>query len=232
VSADDFNSDHEQFSDDAAAYALGALEPDELEAFRAHLASCPICREQVAAFQQVAQTLPMSASQHDVPRGLRKRVLTAVRDEPAKENAAVQRGRSRGRLFGGSVSRPWLAAGVAGALGVGIAIGLIVSPSSTGTTQDFNAQVGAALVRLVDGHGELVVNHLPPPPPGKVYEVWLQHGNEPPQPTKILFNVTSEGKSDVGIAGDLKGVTKVLVTAEPNGGTMAPTSQPVIEAKV
>ena len=39
---------------DAAAYVLGALEPEEAEAFSRHLATCVVCRDEVAAFQHTA----------------------------------------------------------------------------------------------------------------------------------------------------------------------------------
>ena len=66
---------------DAAAYVLGALEPHEVEPFRHHLASCAICRDEVAALQVVADMLPSAVSPSEVPRGLRKRVLATVYDE-------------------------------------------------------------------------------------------------------------------------------------------------------
>jgi anti-sigma factor RsiW len=53
---------------DAAAYALGALEPAEAEQFRAHMDTCVVCRDEVMAFQQVAEALPMAAPQQPVPR--------------------------------------------------------------------------------------------------------------------------------------------------------------------
>ena len=37
-------------------------------------------------------------------------------------------------------------------------------------------------------------------------------------------------KADGGVPGDLHGVTKVLVTQEPAGGSLVPTSAPVIVA--
>ena len=67
---------------DAAAYVLGALEPEELEAFRRHLASCVVCRDEVAAFSQVADALPMAAPQYATPRALRRRLLRDLRAEP------------------------------------------------------------------------------------------------------------------------------------------------------
>ena len=48
-------TDREQHSEnrdcgaDAAAYVLGALEPGEVEAFRAHMATCVVCRDEVSA---------------------------------------------------------------------------------------------------------------------------------------------------------------------------------------
>ena len=46
-------SESHECGGDAAAYVLGALEPDEVEAFRLHMASCVVCRDEVAAFEQV-----------------------------------------------------------------------------------------------------------------------------------------------------------------------------------
>ena len=39
--------------EDVAAYALGALEPAEAEAFARHLETCAVCRDELEAFQQV-----------------------------------------------------------------------------------------------------------------------------------------------------------------------------------
>ena len=57
--------------EDVAAYVLGALEPDEAEAFRRHLADCPECREELAEFEQVTEALPPASAQYAVPRALR-----------------------------------------------------------------------------------------------------------------------------------------------------------------
>ena len=39
----------------AAPYVLGSLTDEEHEAFRVHLESCAVCREEVAALQVVAR---------------------------------------------------------------------------------------------------------------------------------------------------------------------------------
>ena len=59
----------------------------------------------------------------------------------------------------------------------------------------------------------------------QVYQVWLKRPNQDPAPTTALFRTDANGSADVEIQrGRLKGVEQVLVTAEPDGGSMAPTS--------
>ena len=76
------------------------------------------------------------------------------------------------------------------------------------------------------------MRNLAAPPAGHIYEVWLQHGHQAPSPTSTLFGVTSSGAGDVGVPGSLHGVSHVLVTAEPLGGSLHPTSNPVIVARI
>jgi hypothetical protein len=91
---------------------------------------------------------------------------------------------------------------------------------------------GSAQVRVTNGRAELIVEHFAPPPLGRIYEVWLKRGAAAPTPTPTLFSVTRAGHADVGVAGRLKGVTEVLVTPEPLGGSLVPTHAPVIVARL
>ena len=48
----------------------------------------------------------------------------------------------------------------------------------------------------------------------------------------MLFSVTHSGAGSVGVPGSLSGVSKVLVTDEPLGGSLKPTRTPIIVASV
>jgi anti-sigma factor RsiW len=61
--------------DDAAAYALGALEGDERERFERHLESCVVCSDELAVFQQVVELLLISVPERRASRGLRRRLM-------------------------------------------------------------------------------------------------------------------------------------------------------------
>jgi anti-sigma-K factor RskA len=209
---------------DAAAYVLGALEPDEAEKFRRHLEGCVVCRDEVNAFQHVADALPIAAPQHPVPRGLRRRVLNEVHAD-ARAKAA---GRKPRFAFAG---RPAFAGGMVAVAAVCVAV--VVALSSGGSsTRVYRASVGNASLRVTGGRAELVVNRLPPAPAGRIYQVWVRRGNGAPSPTKALFGVTANGAADVGVPGNLAGVNMVLVTQEPAGGSLHPTSAPVIVARI
>ncbi|MGH2857836.1 MAG: anti-sigma factor, partial [Solirubrobacteraceae bacterium] len=108
-------------------------------------------------------------------------------------------------------------------------VSLDLGSSSSSPARVLQAQVvgpGSAQLRIAGGRASLVVHRLPSPPPGKIYELWLQHGNRAPSPAG-LFSVTA-GSADVGVPGSLHGVTHVMVTPEPSGGSQVPTHAPVI----
>lgn len=221
--------------DDVAAYALGALEPAEAEAFRRHLEQCAVCRDELAAFEQVVRELPLAADQYRAPDTLRQRVLGAVEAEP-KVTPDAERRRTQPRRSWFSVPRPAYALAALVAV-VAITIGaLVLGSSGSSTTRIYKAQVtgstGTAQVRVSGGHAELVVRHFSPPPPGKIYEVWLGRPNRSPQPTSALFSVTAKGAGNVDVPGNLRGVDLVIVTPEPPGGSRVPTHSPVLSARL
>jgi anti-sigma factor RsiW len=228
----DWTTDNRKCGADVAAYALGSRDAAEAESFRRHLEGCVVCRDELATFQQVVDVLPMSAPVYEAPPGLRRRVLEAVAEEPREAASPARRSIRRRRLF--ALPRPALA--FAGTLAVAVAAVVVVlaTGSSTPPPRVVEAQVtgqGSARVRLSGNHGELVVHRLAAPPAGQIYEVWLQRGrNGAPLPTKALFSVNNQGDADVDVPGNLHGVSRMMVTREPAGGTQKPTHPPVISA--
>ena len=77
---------------DAAAYALGALEPAEAASFARHLETCAVCRDEVAAFALVVDTLPLSAPHHEASRALSEPFFDADTDLFAQIEASVKDG--------------------------------------------------------------------------------------------------------------------------------------------
>lgn len=220
--------------DDVAAYALGALDAAETDAFRRHLDTCAVCRDELASFEEVVNALPMTAPAHRASPELRRRVLRAIDLEPARAGAPRPAARPRPWLSRWVVPRPALAFGTALAVAVLAFVVVSLTSSSTPATRVIQAKVtgqGTAQLRIIRGQGELVVHHFSPPPAGQIYEVWLQRGKGAPSSTS-LFGVTAAGDAQVDVPGSLHGVTLVMVTPEPAGGSNAPTHSPVISASL
>jgi hypothetical protein len=108
---------------------------------------------------------------------------------------------------------------------------VLVSGGSSGT-RVIQASVGSAQLQIAGGRGDLVVHRLPPLPAGRIYEMWVQRGSAAPTPTGTLFSTRADGSANVGVPGSLHGVSAVMVTQERAGGSPAPTSAPVIVARV
>jgi anti-sigma-K factor RskA len=224
-------SDSHGYGGDAAAYVLGALDPVEVETFERHLEGCTECRHEVTALKQVATALPMAAPQHRAPKSLRRRVLAAVQEEA--KPVASEKPHARAGLGGpGWLWRGVVVAGACAAIALAVLVGLDLSTGSH--TRVIQARVsgisGSASLHLSGGRGQLIVHHLSPPPPGHIYEMWLKRPRRAPAPTSVLFSVTSSGEGEIGLPPRLRGVTQILVTPEPDGGSRIPTHSPVIVA--
>jgi anti-sigma-K factor RskA len=188
--------------------------------------SCAICRDEIAALAPVLDALPSSAPPHPAPRALRRRVLRSVRAEP---KVAVSRRPRGGRIIALVHSAPagWLA------LGATMVAAAVVVQIGAPNPQEHTvpARVGHAHLRVAGGHAELVVQRLPALPPNRTYEVWIQRGTHAPV-ASTLFGVSARGTADLGVPTDLRGVSRLLVTVEPRGGSLVPTTRPVIQIVV
>lgn len=218
-----------------AAYALGALPDAEVESFRRHLDECVVCRDELTAFQQVVDVLPMSAPAYNASPALRRRVMRAV-EADARGAAADARGAARTpRRRRLSMPRPALALGGSFALAVAaVVVVLVVGSSSSPSPRVIAAQVsghGMASLRVTKDHAELVVHRFAAPPDGQIYEVWVQRGGVA-HPTTALFGVNDNGDAEVDVPGNLHGVSRVMVTREPAGGSQKPTTPAVITASL
>jgi anti-sigma-K factor RskA len=227
---------------DVPGYVLGALDRVDAELFRRHVDSCAVCRDEVVALTAIADSLALAVPQLRAPKSLKRRTLACIHPDacagPAQRPAWLRLGSSRPAVLP-TVSigrRGALVAGgllAAAAIGVG---GISLASRDANGIRDLPAAVidqgrfANAVLHVESGHAELLLSRMPAPPTGKIYEVWLErHGGEP-QPTSALFSVTSHGAATVDVPGNLTGVSEVLVTPEPAGGSLVPTQPPVIVA--
>lgn len=232
---------HRPDADELAAYALGALHEAEAAALRRHLETCAACQEELQAFQQAVDALPLTAPAHAAPRALRRRVMRRAAGERPAPRPERPAGPARPLTEPLGLRRA-LRAPVLGLAAVAAALAIVAgivlsssSPSHPAAVRVFPARVtgqGSAQLHVTGGHGELVVRGFPPPPAGHIYEVWLVRPGRAPAPTSALFSVTATGSGDVGIPGSLSRVSQVLVTPEPDGGTRVPTHSPVISVSL
>ncbi len=224
-------SDHGRWSDELAAYALGALERDEADAFERHLAGCERCREELRWLQPAVQTLPESVERTEPPPQLRESLMAAVRAEARQarertEPAAPRR--SRGWLLKPAAGLAVVALLVAGA--VGYEVGKDGAGNGGGTTVE--RQVGGIDVKMVQegNSGTLQLAGVPQLPPDKVLEAWVEREGKV-EAVPALFVPDRHGKAEARIA-DMSDVSTVMVTEEPRGGSDQPTGEPIVAMAV
>jgi anti-sigma-K factor RskA len=101
--------EQETLQDLAAAYALGALSPEEARRFEAFLAGSREAQREVAEYRDVAALLALGGPEAAPSPDLRERMLSRIRGASAHPTAAPRR------------SAPWsaLAAGLVAAAGLG-----------------------------------------------------------------------------------------------------------------
>jgi len=70
-------SDYSQ-EDDLSAFALGALDIEEVRQISEHLAACSLCRTIAERYRAVALLLPYGAPPQDPPKRLKLELLARI----------------------------------------------------------------------------------------------------------------------------------------------------------
>ena len=228
-------SEHRDAFESLGAYALGALPDHERAMVAAHIETCPVCAEDARSLERAATHLIDTVPALEPPPELRDRIMAVVRPEAELLRAASsppEEVRVREpRRYAMGFSLRW--AGAMAALALGLVIGAGAFGGFDGSdTRTLSAEVGRghAWVEVSDGQAELVVDGLPSPGADKVYEMWIQHDDEAPRPASneldhAVFMVRS-GRVD--IPAHLEDGDRVMVTAEPDGGSRIPTTTPLV----
>jgi anti-sigma-K factor RskA len=235
VTRRDWHADDERLHDDLAAYALGALEPDEAGELERHIDDCKSCRERLEWLRPAVDVLPASVEQRSPPESLRKNLIATVR---AESTAAEPRPAPAPWWQGlrAVVARPAVAMTVLIVLTVGVAAGYLIRGSgeempgglvSARPLGPQAAQVSATLERHGDS-ATLHVQEMPELDPDEVYEVWVRRAGvlEP----RSTFVLGMDGGAEAAVPGPLGDADAVLVTAEPRPGSPQPTNEPLLEA--
>ncbi len=236
-------NEHDRWSEDLAAYMLGALEPEEAAELERHAEGCERCRSEMRWLTAAVEALPEAVERQEPPPQLRERLMTEVR---ADARAAGVKGADEG--FADRVaawlrgprsgSRDWrpLAGLAAVALVVVALAGYEIGSGGSGGGS--NSTVGvvhpahgvtAKVVRAGDT-AELHLADVRKLPENRVLEAWVRRDGEV-EPVKALFVPDSEGRASTTI-GNLNGVDLVMVTTEPAGGSKSPTSSPIVEVPI
>jgi anti-sigma-K factor RskA len=217
--------DHNRWREDLAAFMLGALERDEAAEFERHLEGCERCREEMSWLEPAVQTLPEAVERQEPPRALRAALMAEVRDDVRKATARPTPARRRRRLLKPAMGFAVIALLVAGVVGYEVGNG---GSDSGGGASTLERQVGSLSVKMVQegDSGTLQLSGVHQLPPDKVLEAWVERDGEV-EAVPALFVPDRNGQAETRIA-DMNGVGTVMVTEEPQGGSEAPTGEPIM----
>lgn len=222
---------HDRRRDELAAYLLDALEPGEAAELERHLAGCEECRTELEWLRPAVQLLPESVERLEPPLELRGRLIEQVRSEA---EAATAPHRARGRGIRGWSLRPLaglaaLALIVAAVAAYAIGSGGSGDGNTTTVVAGQAPEVTAEMVRDGDS-GTLHLANLHQLPRDKVLQAWVERDGQV-ESAKTLFVPNRDGTASATIDG-MDGVSTVMVTAEPRGGSAQPTSNPIVSVSI
>ncbi|MBP2586339.1 anti-sigma factor RsiW [Streptomyces sp. PvR006] len=231
------------------AYALHALDPEEHEAVRRHLAECPSCAQEVLEFSETVVRLGLAVAVTPTAAlrtGVLERIATVRQEPPATRAARPPRGRRGLRRW----SHWALAACLAGAVGLGgvaawqhglaedarqetarareandaVAEVLAAPDARVSTSRLEGGAVGTVVVSASLDRAVFAASGMAPPPAGKVYQLW--YDDEGTMRSAGLMDPGATAEATL-LDGPVDRASGVGVTVEPAGGSPSPTSAPV-----
>ncbi|MFB7833581.1 anti-sigma factor domain-containing protein [Streptomyces sp. NPDC056056] len=231
------------------AYALDALDPEEHEAVRRHLAECPSCAQEVLEFSETVVRLGLAVAVTPTAAlrtGVMERIATVRQEPPATRAVRAPRGRRGLRRW----SHWALAACLAGAVGLGgvaawqhglaedarqettrarqandaVAEVLAAPDARVSTSRLEGGAVGTVVVSASLDRAVFAASGMAPPPAGKVYQLW--YDDEGTMRSAGLMDPGATAEATL-LDGPVNRASGVGVTVEPAGGSPSPTSAPV-----
>lgn len=222
----------------AVPYALDALSESDRAALESRLAAADhivadAFYDEVRAVRETMAALS-AATAEDPSDALRDRVLQSIGDDNVHPIATARRNRWRTAVLSAAAV---LAVGL-GALGVGLTM-RPPAPQSTAqqvfAASDVHTVSGAipaggtaTVVFSQDRNaGVLVMNDVPPPKPGTVYQMWLV--TDSGMTSAGTMDAQSVSPSTTAVIDDLHHARTLAFTAEPGSGSSQPTGPVIAE---
>ena len=233
---------HGDLLDLAVPYALHAVSDSERDEIESRLASAglPVVDAFYDEVRAVRETMAVvsAASAEEPPADLRSRLLSSI----AEDNVRTL---PRATPSGGRWRTAVLSAAAAVAVGLtAVGVGLSLRPSAPPPQSTAQQVFSASDVHTVSGAiptggtatvvfsrdrnaGGLVMNDVPPPAAGTVYQMWLVS----PTGTSSAGTMDAEAvaPSTTAVLENLGGSTKLAFTVEPGAGSTKPTGQLIAE---
>ena len=219
----------------SGAYALDALDDLERARFKEHLAQCPDCTEEVESLRETAALLAEDLVTTPPP-ALRNAVLGGISQVRPLPPVVPNARRMHGARF-----LPFLVAAAAAlVIGVGLSAWSPWASEDAGPTAaervlqaddavraslDLGEAGRATVVRSAsENRAVIMTEDMVKPPEGKVFQVWLQTPEDDMLPAAVMEPVPDQ---TVVLDGDAAQAIGAGITVEPEGGSPAPTTDPI-----
>ena len=234
---------HDDLREMLGAYALDALLPSERVALKAHLATCPTCRAELAELRRAVEALPYLVDERRPPTALRDRVGVAVAAEPRAvpevatpggEPVSLAEARRRRQPVWWALATAALLLVSLGLAGWNVALQRqmnAMTPRTVALTATDAGQGARGAVTVMPKEQVVLLNvsDLPPLPANMVYEVWMIHPDGTPVPGGVFTGQTVRH----AMAADPASVATVAITAEPGpSGLPAPSGKVMVAASL
>lgn len=248
-------SAHKEFADDLALYAVGALPPAEQTALEKHLSECPDCRREFHQLRGDTSLLALSVPQQMPAARARQRLMSAIAAESRSKRAPKARA---SWFWIPSLAAVALAlvAIVLWRQDTNLHRQMANLEENYSRQQEQLRSANEVLATLTDptaarftlsavntpprpqgkaiysrNRGSLIflASNMPALPPQRAYELWLIPASGAPIPAGI-FKPDANGSATVinpPLPGNVEAKT-FAITVEPETGSPAPTSQPIM----
>jgi anti-sigma-K factor RskA len=240
--------EHSIFRENLSAYALGALDADELRALEAHLQTCDSCRAELAEYRAISDGLLTALPPRPPSAALRKRLQSQLPAAQKKTQPRFRFAWSFGKLaLGGALALLLLmnllsfvqmrqiqnqqATLVQQIKTSQFALSMLAYPSTQAIPIAADNLTGSVLVDRERNAVALVMWHLPPLSAQQTYQAWLiePNGQRVSAGTFLPQEDESYTTKPVYSKQDLSNFVGIGVTVEPAGGSEQPTGQRVFK---